>query len=335
MTSAYQDGDFKGKEAKIRHDYSRFWLQPSAVADAEAYLHGNQYHQYSPTDERPEKWIRGRSHFQRNHLNKAEILAENDYAVILGNRSSFDASQYPGAPGQASMSFIHVLGLSKQQIFNGVSLTQHNCDIIDKIIQLFESQWGCSDRGNEFRDKVIGYQMAMFDRQKDRRRAQADHDRAQNPAGYPVEYPVECPAEYLDQVSKEAYHLKAKDFNYGLHLWPEQSVGHLHIHIVARPMEMRQYSTFAHDHKTVDARDVRDFILEEGPMYYVPPYRAYQKIEGVSKYYGPARDKCVGVEEEVEEVEEDKDPEYQDPGYHEPVYDETQQALYQSGHQPS
>ncbi|KAI0163300.1 hypothetical protein BJ166DRAFT_592110 [Pestalotiopsis sp. NC0098] len=324
MTSTYQDGDFKGKEAKIRHDYSRFWLQPSAVADVEAYLSKNQQHQYSPTYERPEKWIRGNSHFRENNLNRGEILAENEYAVILGNRSSFDASQYPGAPGQASMSFIHVLGLSKQQIFNGVSLTQHTCGIIDDIIQLFESQWGYSDHGNEFRDKVIGYQQKMFDRQEARVMAQNTQDGDQSSTEY------QGPAEYPYELSYKARGLKAEHFNYGLHLWPEQSVGHLHIHIIARPEEMRQYSTYAHDHKTVDARDVRDFILEEGPMYYVPPYRAYQKMEGVSKYYGPARDKCRGIEEVVEEEDEDEDP-----GYHEPVYDETQQALHQSGHQPS
>lgn len=231
----------------IQNRYSYFWKQPSAVADVEAYLYKNQHHQYSPTHEWPEKWIRGNSHFRENNLNQEEILAENDYAVILGNRSSFDMAQYPNEPGRAGMSFIHVLGLPKQQIFNGVSLTQDNCGIIDDIILLFETSW----RDNQFRNKVIDYQLQMAG--MNRQDVQTRNGRCAH-------------------LCRKAESLEPEDFNYGLHLWPEQSVGHLHIHIIARSMEMREYSTFAHDDKTVDAREVRDFILKEGPEHYEPAY---------------------------------------------------------------
>ncbi|KAI4591874.1 hypothetical protein KJ359_012126 [Pestalotiopsis sp. 9143b] len=267
QNGAHQDADFKNKWSEIENNYGCFWSQPNAVADVEAYLRKYQHHQY---DQAPQKWVKERSQFQWDNLNPTEILAKNDYAVILGNRSSFDASQYPGAPGQASMSFIHVLGLSNKQIFNGVSLTQHNCVIIDQIIQLFESYWEDPNSGYKFRDEVIDYQRKMFKSQEARIRAQKPHDRAPNPA------------EYLDRLSKEALDLKAEDFNYGLHLWPEQSVGHLHIHIVARPWNMRKYSTLDHDAKTVDARDVREFIMKKGPKYYGPPYEKYEKAKQAS-----------------------------------------------------
>ncbi|KAK6208302.1 hypothetical protein LQW54_006925 [Pestalotiopsis sp. IQ-011] len=278
QNGAHQDEDFKEKGDKIGHHYSRFWSQPSAVADVEAYLRKYQHHQYSPTHERPEKWIRGSSHFQRDNLNQEEILVENEYAVILGNRSSFDTSQYPNEPGRAGMSFIHVLGLSKQQIFNGVSLTRDNCGVIDDIISLFESSWGRGDPNNPFRLKVIEHQRGTIQ----------NHEAIAAKGHY----------AHLHHAARS---LEPEHFNYGLHLWPEQSVGHLHIHIVARPWEMRQYSTFAHDAKTVDAREVRAFTMKNGPGY-----------------YGPAYKKALRAETEAQKA-----------------YEEVQQARYQSSHHPS
>lgn len=272
---AHQDEDFKNKWSKIEDHYSRFWSQPSAVADVEAYLRQYQHHEY---DQAPEKWVKEHSHFQENRLNRAEILTQNDRAVILGNRSSFDTSQYPNEPGRAGMSFIHVLGLSTQQVFNGVSLTRDNCGVIDDIISLFESSWGRGNPNNPFRLKVIEYQRGTIQ----------NHEAIAAKGHYAHLYHA-------------ARSLEPEHFNYGLHLWPEQSVGHLHIHIVARPCEMRQYSTFAHDAKTVDAREVRAFIMKDGP-----------------RYYGPAYEEALRPEKEAQKA-----------------YEEAQQALYQGSQHPS
>lgn len=45
--------------------------------------------------------------------------------------------------------------------------------------------------------------------------------------------------------------LKPKDFEFGFHAFPDNSVGHLHMHIFPKKSFLRRFSTRQHDWKTI------------------------------------------------------------------------------------
>jgi hypothetical protein len=227
---------FRYKLEKIKCQYDQFWKQPNAKDDVEAYLHKDQKHTYCRPDDK--KWIKETNKFQYESLLKNDIIfAKNDKALIVANIYSFDVHQNPE---KAGMSFIHLLGIPRAQIFNGVSLTPENCDIIKDIIDLFESNWGKEEANQEFRGRVV------------------DHERKK------IDDENEQSITRCTKLESDARKLEVSDFSYGLHLYPDQSVPHLHVHIIANPLPMRLYSTKDHDEKTVNAKEVRDFIRSLG-----------------------------------------------------------------------
>jgi diadenosine tetraphosphate (Ap4A) HIT family hydrolase len=64
----------------------------------------------------------------------------------------------------------------------------------------------------------------------------------------------------LAAMQNKIYDLGTNDFLFGLHLWDEQSVSHLHLHIIAKSPELLIFSTREHDVKTVDAEEVQRYI---------------------------------------------------------------------------
>ncbi|KAI2468184.1 hypothetical protein F4781DRAFT_432604 [Annulohypoxylon bovei var. microspora] len=223
---------FAGKSEKIAEQYELFHTQAAAKVDVAAYLNRTPNHVYS---EAP-KWIKAKTPFTQW---TGDVLASSKNAHLIGNHSSFDVAQYRDSPGRAGMSMIHILGIPKENIFNGVSLDRSNVYLIDEMIACFRSSWTSPD----FRRKVLLHQKKAIDN------ADKDAD------AYKIAM-VHCQA--LERMIDD---LTVDDFTFGLHLWPDHSVGHLHMHIIATPPWCRQHSTFVHDDKTKDALEVRDYIL--------------------------------------------------------------------------
>ncbi|KAI0143821.1 hypothetical protein GGR57DRAFT_341035 [Xylariaceae sp. FL1272] len=67
--------------------------------------------------------------------------------------------------------------------------------------------------------------------------------------------------KHYAELEGKAERLDIGDFIYGLHLYPDQSILHLHLHILAGTYDCRKYSTSRHDFKTKDAWEVRNYIL--------------------------------------------------------------------------
>ncbi|ETS78956.1 hypothetical protein PFICI_08809 [Pestalotiopsis fici W106-1] len=267
MTLTSKDVYFTNKVEKIRDQYNLFWSYPEAQADVDAYLRGDQYHEYRDA----QKWIKKSNCFQPDELLDSDpvVFAQNDKALIIGNLHSFDTQQHPKDPKKAGMSFIHLLGIPRAQIFNGVSLTPDNCNIIDDIISLFESRWGVECANHSFRTQVVEHQRNAINENAQVQIKDVESDRDSNPRRFQEEVQkakdrATESTNRWDCLQSVARELKVDDFNYGLHLWPDQSVPHLHVHVVARPSFMRQFSTKEHDEKTVDARELRNFILPYG-----------------------------------------------------------------------
>ncbi|KAI1208592.1 uncharacterized protein F4807DRAFT_461531 [Annulohypoxylon truncatum] len=225
---------FAGKSEKIAEQYERFHSQATAKVDVAAYYDRTEGHVF--LDE--PKWIKAKTPFTAWTGN---VLASSENALIIGNHSSFAKVQYPGNEGRAGMSMIHILGIPKENLFNGVSLDRSNVHIIDEMIACFQSNWASP----EFRSAILKHQEQAIERSKDEK----------NPATY-----LKAMVHY-QELQRRIDSLTVDDFTFGLHLWPDHSVGHLHMHIIATPPWCRQYSTFVHDDKTKDALEVRDYIL--------------------------------------------------------------------------
>ena len=57
--------------------------------------------------------------------------------------------------------------------------------------------------------------------------------------------------EHGDELRKKFVGLEVEDFTIGFHPHPHHSVGHLHMHVVAKPEIFREFSATRHDWKTV------------------------------------------------------------------------------------
>ncbi|KAI6091471.1 hypothetical protein F4821DRAFT_186139 [Hypoxylon rubiginosum] len=233
-SSQPENRPFAGKIEQIKQQHADFWSYETAAADVKAYHDKNTTHIYP---NRP-KWIKAATPFTEW---KGNVFAESENALLVGNHASFDIGQYPGAPQKAGMSSVHILGIPKAGIYNGVTLDSSNVSIIDEMIGLFKQNWPKP----EFQEAVLLHQEARIETQN---KAEPDSEAYEEAINHQMELELAIDS------------LKVDDFTFGFHLYPDHSVGHLHMHIIATPAEYRQYSTDAHDEKTRDAIEVRDFI---------------------------------------------------------------------------
>ncbi|KAK8869165.1 hypothetical protein PGQ11_007743 [Apiospora arundinis] len=67
--------------------------------------------------------------------------------------------------------------------------------------------------------------------------------------------------EHYEELKSNIHQIDVKDFKFGLHLFPHESVSHLHMHVIAATKSIRKYSTSRHDQKTKDALEVRDVVV--------------------------------------------------------------------------
>lgn len=58
--------------------------------------------------------------------------------------------------------------------------------------------------------------------------------------------------------------LKEDDFLFGFHCFPENSIGHLHMHVFPHGEQFREFSTKEYDWKTVPLQAVLEVEKEDG-----------------------------------------------------------------------
>ncbi|KAI1493415.1 hypothetical protein F5X96DRAFT_666779 [Biscogniauxia mediterranea] len=240
---------FTGKQDLIRAQHAAFWSHPSARADVRAYRRASPTHVYrAPSPAPTSRWLAASTPFTRWG---GDVLAASPSAQLICNRASFDAGQYAAGPGAgaAGMSMVHLLVIPRAGLYNGVSLRSGDGDIndvaiIDEMVALFRAAWGRL----EVRRAVVEHQYAAIQRRQEAAPDDGAHAEA-----------LRHWRELRRLVLVEEK-LGVDDFAFGLHLWPDHSVGHLHMHVLAAPFEFRKYSTSEHDAKTKDAFEVRDYL---------------------------------------------------------------------------
>lgn len=252
---------FTDKKPKIREQFMDFWNCPDAKEDVDAYYKGLREgqdpgkHRYNENKNPEGNWVKPSTVFTDyiyKDGNRKTIFAHNSDVLIVGNQQSFDIAQYPENPSPAGMSFVHLLGLTRERIYNGVSLPKEKIHLLDDVIELFKKSW--SDRS--FRETVLQHQMAAIEGRYNKALDDAKKDGKPEPGseGY------ELAKKHHRKLEEKMHSLKVDDFKFGLHLFPDHSVGHFHMHIVAMTPEMRQWSTSKHDEKTKDVEEVREAI---------------------------------------------------------------------------
>ncbi|KAK8103933.1 uncharacterized protein PG998_010966 [Apiospora kogelbergensis] len=250
------EGSFKGKQAEIEKQFLEFWEDASAKEDVNAYLGNDLEHAYSTRD----KGVKPKTPFTNfNKNNPEKILAAGRDVIIVGNHASFDIAQYPEHGASAGMSMIHLLGLTTESVYNGVSLTDSNVGVIDKIIRLFGSNWPKAD----FKEKVLQHQLDAINRVWGKAledAKEASTEAAREEAKAVAHRGHELALEHYKELEWKINDLEVADFEFGLHLYPDHSIPHFHMHIIAMRKGMRNWSTSQHDEKTKDAGEVRDFI---------------------------------------------------------------------------
>ncbi|KAI1472232.1 uncharacterized protein F4812DRAFT_407921 [Daldinia caldariorum] len=249
MSNSVSNRYFAGKLERIQEQYEEFQSKPEAQKDVEAYLNQTEDHQYAEY----EKWIKQKTVFtDYNHA--PAVLVEGENVLLIGNHNSFNTVQYPEDPAKAGMSMVHILGIPKKPLFNGVSLNHETVSVIDEVVSLFKECWEFPD----FRDRVSDHQREAIESRT------ATGLSAKQKAGLDNQPVLEAGNKAIfnwEELAEQIDSLDFDDFTFGLHLWPDHSIGHLHVHIVATPDWCRRYSTLKHDEKTKDALEVRDFIL--------------------------------------------------------------------------
>jgi len=238
QNAKFRDG-FTGKEDRIARQYEEFWHQSSAVVDVDAYLVGDLEHKYTKLP----KWVQTKTPFTgiSRETFRGSVLADSPTVVIIGCMNSFDVAQYKGEPGKATMSMVHVLAIPKAGFYNGVSLTKGNVGIIEDMVMFFRRCW----RDSNFQEAVLQHQLDAIDKRNKEYSDEEAHALA---------------LAHWNELKSLIGILEDEDFGFGLHLYPDHSVSHLHMHIIAMPKWCRWYSTSEHDEKTVDALELREWI---------------------------------------------------------------------------
>ena len=179
------------------------------------------------------------------------ILSEAQDSYIIGNLATYDKRQYPqwydakfepGVNTPEGQGFGHTLVISKTRIFNVVDpvATWDNCrrlkDMKHHFISFWETETGSS--------KLIRRTQSAFDDQNAKlERKQSTLDTFQKL--------LPTLKKDFDSLAEEFKQLKPKDFQFAFHAWPDNSVGHLHMHVYPKKEDLRKFSAKRHDVKTI------------------------------------------------------------------------------------
>ncbi|KAI1873690.1 uncharacterized protein JN550_002959 [Neoarthrinium moseri] len=277
-------GIFIIDEASIQENFDTFWgpdWADLAATDVAAYANNLQWHVFQNKKQHqakePARTVQNDGPNFRKWPERSPVLpnpkdkefpGSNNEFKLVANMSSFDVAQYPDSPQRAGMSFIHVLGVPMARIFNGVALNKSNVRILQDIIDAFTAQWQTS----KFREEVIQYQKVVIE--NTHRRQLECLGPEEETKKKRIEENYHKALGHFEELEPKAYKLEAGDFSFGLHLYPDHSVNHLHLHIIAGPPEFRAYSTRMHEEKTMDVRAVQQFIMSDGFPDYQPSNRS-------------------------------------------------------------
>lgn len=179
-------------------------------------------------------------------------MSESKDSYIVGNLASYDRRQYPEwldknytrdsitPEGQA---FGHSLIVPKERVYNVVDpdATDNHGALLKKMKAHFVEFW---EQGEGSKTSLLSRTKMAFDSQNDKLASKKE---------FATLYNVLLPQITADFeiMSKEFLQLKIEDFVFAVHPHPENSVGHLHMHVFPNVESLRKFSSKHHDWKTI------------------------------------------------------------------------------------
>ncbi|KAI4129775.1 MAG: hypothetical protein LQ338_002085 [Usnochroma carphineum] len=263
----------KNHYRKLRDD---FRAHPRALLELEAWknkdenfeyrlLNGNQKSFIPPTLVGKESYngaIRGKtdtffSEYEK-HNHPDLILSESNHSYIIGNLASYDSRQYPEAPAgkrPEGQGFAHSLVIPKARVYNVVdpAATANGCALLREMQAHFISFW-----------QQHGGKAKLLARAK---RAVDDQDaKLLSHGSRPVYETVRDDVfHHYESTKLDFSNLVAPgDFLFGFHVFPDNSIGHLHMHVFPHADGFRAFSTREHDYKTVPLEAILEVEEEDG-----------------------------------------------------------------------
>ncbi|KAI4243659.1 MAG: hypothetical protein L6R42_010691, partial [Xanthoria sp. 1 TBL-2021] len=238
---------------KCDNNYDYQLLNQGGKAFVPASLVGGGLSGYAP-------WAKADTFFSEYELHypSSLILSESDHSYIIGNKASYDGRQYPLALTEKrpeGQGYCHTLVIPKTRIYNVVDplATENHCFVLKELRDHFFKFWS-----NEInRDAVL----ARARKALEERESALVHKGPRHPQyTQSVSNAVFSDFERMKSVFRL---LKAEDFVLGFHVFPENSIGHLHMHVFPHDNYFREHSTKDYDYKTVPLQAILDVEEED------------------------------------------------------------------------
>ncbi|KAL8958583.1 MAG: hypothetical protein Q9183_005809, partial [Haloplaca sp. 2 TL-2023] len=151
------------------------------------------------------------------------ILSESAHSYIIGNVASYDRRQYPSA--------------SKEK---RPEATANDCYLLKEMRAHFIDFWTNGDG----KQKILARSKRALDDQDQKLRS--------SPDGPEYEKVRDDVYDHFETTKVQFEKLKAEeDFVFGFHVFPDNSIGHLHMHVFPHAETFRAFSARVYDYKTV------------------------------------------------------------------------------------
>ncbi|KAL8710759.1 MAG: hypothetical protein Q9220_004777 [cf. Caloplaca sp. 1 TL-2023] len=204
-------------------------------------------------------WSRSDTFFSEYlaHNDPNLVLSQTPHSYIIGNEASYDRRHYPcraiTEKRPEGQGFGHLLIIPKSRIYNIVdpAATANNCFILHEMRSHFHHFWEESASGpasalQRARDSFVTAVSKMSTAEK------STYQLTRNDI-----------EQYFDASGEEFVRLKAEeDFMMGFHVFPENTIGHLHMHVFPVRDSLRCWSTRDYDYKTVPLAAVLEVEAE-------------------------------------------------------------------------
>ncbi|KAL8865192.1 MAG: hypothetical protein Q9174_007022 [Haloplaca sp. 1 TL-2023] len=173
------------------------------------------------------------------------VLSESTHSYIIGNVASYDRRQYPSASKEKrpeGQGFCHTLVIPKSRIYNVVDpeATAQHCYLLKEMRAHFIDFWTNGDG----KQKILARSERALDDQDQKLRSSPDGPEYEKVRGDVY--------DHFETTKVQFEKLKAEeDFVFGFHVFPDNSIGHLHMHIFPHAEAFREFSARVYDYKTV------------------------------------------------------------------------------------
>ncbi|KAL8783476.1 MAG: hypothetical protein Q9213_004613 [Squamulea squamosa] len=202
------------------------------------------------------------------HNDESLILSESNHSYIIGNLASYDARQYPLAPTEKrpeGQGYCHTLVIPKARIYNVVdpAATDEHCFILQELRIHFLQFWA-TDYGKQA--ILSRAKKALDDRDRTLLNPPPGDGRGQRPPEYTMAVRGAVFADF-ERLQREFIRLKGEeDFLFGFHVFPDNSIGHLHMHVFPHDNSFRVHSTKDYDYKTIPLQAILDVEEEDSKV---------------------------------------------------------------------